>query len=380
MPSPGAQEDFYEILGVPRDASAADIKKAYRRLVRKYHPDANPGNMEAEEKFKKINAAYEVLSDSQKRAQYDQFGTVGDMPPGGGPFEGFGGMGDMFGDIFENIFGGGMGRRRADPRAPRRGADLEMALSISLEDAARGIEPEVEIPRWENCSRCGGSGAEPGTTPETCSRCGGTGQIETRQQTPFGQFVSVTTCPQCGGSGQFIKQKCSQCGGQGRQKVPHRLKVRIPAGVDTGTRLRIHGEGEVGFNGGPPGDLFLVIQVKDHPVFKRDEGDLHRKTVLAFPMAALGGSIEVETLIDGVEKLEIPAGTQPGKVFRLRGKGMPRLRGGRGRGDLFVHVTIDIPTRLTEKQRALIEGLAKEMELDVKDEGLFSKFRNIFGS
>ncbi|ADE57557.1 MULTISPECIES: molecular chaperone DnaJ [Aminobacterium] len=380
MPSPGTQEDLYEILGVPRDASSADIKKAYRQLVRKYHPDANPGNADAEEKFKKINMAYEVLSDSQKRAQYDQFGTVGDMPPGGSPFDGFGGMGDVFGDLFENIFGGGMGRRRADPRAPRQGADLEMRVTISLKDAALGLDHEVEIPRWDNCARCNGSGAEPGTSPERCSRCGGTGQVEIRQQTPFGQFVSVSPCPECGGSGQFIRNKCSSCNGQGRTRNLHRVKVKIPAGVDVGTRLRIHGEGEAGINGGPPGDLYLVVNIEDHPVFKRDGSDLHKKEAIAFPTAALGGMIRLETLIDGVEELEVPSGTQPGKVFRIRGKGMPRLRGGRGRGDLFIHVTVEVPTRLTEKQKALIEGLAKEMELEVKDEGLFSKFRNLFGS
>ncbi|MDD2206193.1 MAG: molecular chaperone DnaJ [Aminobacterium sp.] len=380
MPAPGAQEDFYEILGVPRDASAADIKKAYRRLVRKYHPDANPGNAEAEEKFKKINAAYEVLSDSEKRAQYDQFGTVGDMPPGGSPFDGFGGMGDVFGDIFDNIFGGGMGRRRSDPRAPRRGSDLEMRLTITLQDAALGIDHEVDIPRWETCSKCNGSGAEPGTSPETCSRCGGTGQVEVRQQTPFGQFVSVTPCPECGGTGQIIRNKCSECHGEGRVRKTHRVKVKVPAGVDTGTRLRIQGEGEAGLNGGPSGDLYFVINVDEHPVFKRDGADLHKKETIAFPTAALGGVIHLETLIDGKEELDVPAGTQPGKVFRVRGKGMPKLRGGRGRGDLFVHVTIEVPTRLTEKQKALIEGLAKEMELEVKDEGLFAKFKNIFGS
>ncbi len=376
---PGARDDYYEILGVPRDASAADIKKAYRQLVRKYHPDANPGNKEAEERFKKVNEAYEILGDSQKRTQYDQFGTVGDMPSGGSPFEGFGGMGDLFGDLFESVFSGGAGRRRANPNAPRQGDDLEMGVSVTLNEAATGTKKTVEIPRWETCGTCGGSGAAPGTKAETCETCHGAGQVETRQQTPFGQFVSVNACPRCGGTGRFIRTPCSDCGGHGRKRTRKSVDIRIPAGVDSGTRLRISGEGEAGINGGPSGDLFLVVEVAEHPDFKRDGGDLHRKLSVTFPQVALGCTVSVPTLTGEPEPLEIPAGTQPGKVFRIKGKGITRLRGARGAGDLFVHLAVDVPTKLTEKQRALLEALAKEMNVEVADQGLFAKFRTLFG-
>lgn len=379
----GETDDLYHILGVSRDASAADIKKAYRQLVRKYHPDANPGNKEAEEHFKKINQAYEVLGDSQKRAQYDQFGTVGDAS-GGSPFDGFGGggMGDIFGDIFDSVFGGGMGgRRRTNPNAPRRGTDLEMEMEVSLLEAATGVTKEFHIPRWETCGECGGSGAKAGTSPETCSYCGGRGQVEAKQQTPFGQFVTVNTCPRCNGSGKTVKEKCPSCGGGGRTRKSHKVEVKIPAGVDTGTRLRISGEGEAGVNGGSSGDLYLVVSVAEHPDFKRDGGDLHTRFSISFPQAALGCTIRVPVLTGEIESLSIPAGTQPGKVFTLRGKGIPRLRGARGKGDLHVHITVDVPKKLTEKQRALLEELAREMKVDVEDSGVFSKFfRNLFDS
>lgn len=385
MNGQGDAGDLYQVLGVSRDASAAEIKKAYRQLVRKYHPDANPGNKEAEEHFKKINQAYEVLGDSQKKAQYDQFGTVGDMP-GGSPFEGFGGMGDIFGDIFDNLFGGagGMGgRRRADPNAPRRGADLEMEAEITLIEAAMGVPKEFQIPRQESCGECGGSGARAGTSPETCATCGGRGQVEGRQQTPFGQFVTVNTCPSCGGRGKTIKEKCPSCGGSGRVRKTRRVEVKIPAGVETGTRLRIGGEGEGGVNGGPSGDLYIMLTVAEHPDFKRDGADLHTRLVLSYPQAALGCTVEVPLLLGETESLAIPAGTQPGKVFTLRKKGMPRLRGARGTGDLHVHVAVDVPKKLTDRQKALLEELAKEMKVEVEAEesGGFGKFfRNLFDS
>lgn len=377
----GETEDLYQILGVSRDASAAEIKKAYRQLVRKYHPDANPGNKEAEEHFKKINQAYEILSDAQKRAQYDQFGTVGDMP-GGSPFDGFGGgVGDIFGDIFDNLFGGMGGRRRANPNAPRRGSDLEMEAEVTLLEAAAGVAKEFQIPRWESCGECGGSGAKPGTSPETCPSCGGRGQVETKQNTPFGQFVSVNACPRCGGTGKTIKEKCASCGGAGRVRKNHRVEVKIPAGVDTGTRLRISGEGEPGMNGGSSGDLYLLVSVAEHPDFKRDGADLHSRLVLSFPQAALGCVVPVSLLAGEPESLSIPSGTQPGKIFTLRGKGMPRLRGARGTGDLHVHVTVDVPKKLTDRERALLEELAREMKVEVEDSGVFSKFfRNLFDS
>lgn len=375
----GETDDLYQILGVSRDASAADIKKAYRQLVRKYHPDANPGNKDAEERFKKINMAYEVLSDSQKRTRYDQFGTVGDMQGGGSPFEGFGGMGDIFGDIFDSVFGGGMGRRRANPNAPRRGADLEMEVEVTLLEAATGATKEFQIPRWEQCGACGGTGAKAGTSAENCSQCGGRGQVESRQQTPFGQFVSVNTCPRCNGSGKIIKEKCPECGAQGRVRTQHKVEVKIPPGVDTGTRLRISGEGEPGVNGGSSGDLYLVVTVQEHPDFKREDGDLHTRLSISFPQAALGCTVKIPVLFGDPETLVIPSGTQPGKIFTVRGRGVPRLRGLRGKGDLFVHVTVDVPTKLTEKQRALLEELAKEMNVEVEDSGVFGKFfRNLF--
>lgn len=377
----GETDDLYRVLGVSRDASAAEIKKAYRQLVRKYHPDANPGNKEAEEHFKKINQAYEILSDTQKRAQYDQFGTMDNMP-GGSPFDGFGGgVGDIFGDIFDNFFGGAGGRRRANPNAPRRGADLEMETEVTLLEAATGVTREFQIPRWEPCGECGGSGAKPGTSPETCPSCGGRGQVETKQHTPFGQFVTVNTCPRCNGAGRVVKEKCPSCGGTGRTRKTRRVEVKIPAGVDTGTRLRVAGEGEPGTNGGSSGDLFLVVTVAEHPDFRRDGADLHTRLVLTFPQAALGCTVPVPVLSGEPENLSVPAGTQPGKVFTLRGKGMPRLRGARGTGDLHVHVVVDVPKKLTDRQRALIEELAREMQVEVEDSGVFGKFfRKLFDS
>ena len=375
----GGTEDLYKVLGVPRDASAADIKKAYRQLVRKHHPDANPGNREAEEQFKKINQAYEVLSDSSKRNQYDQFGTIGDMPGGGSPFEGFSGMGDIFGDIFDSVFGGLGGRRRPSPDAPRRGADLEMGVEVTLLEAATGAVKEFLVPRLDSCAACAGTGAKAGTSPETCSRCGGRGQVESRQQTPFGRFVSLNTCPSCNGTGKIIREKCPDCAGLGRVRKQHKVEVKIPPGVDTGTRLRIGGEGEPGVNGGPFGDLYLAVTVQDHPDFKREGGDLHTRVAVTFPQAALGCTVKIPTLYGEEEQLDIPAGTQPGKVFTVRGEGVPRLRGPRGKGDLFAHVMVDVPTKLSDKERALLEELAREMKVEVEDTGGFGKFfRNLF--
>lgn len=377
MSSTGAR-DYYGTLGVSRDASVAEIKKAYRQLVRKYHPDANPGNKEAEERFTKINEAYQVLSDPDKRAQYDQFGTVGDFSGGGSPFDGFGGAGDIFGDLFENIFGGGPGARRQDPNAPRRGSDLESELLITLEESARGIKKELTIPRWQNCDRCDGTGSEPGSSPETCPRCGGSGQVETRQRTPFGNFVSVSSCPECNGTGKIIRDPCSKCRGKGRIREKHKVEISIPAGVDKGTRLRISGQGEAGINGGPPGDLYVFVNIPEHKIFKRDGSDLHMKLNVPFPQAALGAQVNLTNLYGEEESLEIPSGTQPGEVFSLKGSGMPRLRG-KGKGNLHVHVEVEVPRKLSEKERALLEGLAGEMGLEVRSEGLFGKFKKIFG-
>lgn len=364
-------------MGVPRSATQDEIKKAYRRLVRQYHPDTNNGDKDTEEKFKKINAAWSVLGDPEKRARYDQFGTA----DGSSPFEGgFGGadFGDLFGDLFSQVFGG-YTRQQANPNAPSRGADLEMRLRVTLLEAAEGVTHTLEIPRRETCTGCDGSGARSGTSPETCSTCGGRGQVEQVQRTLFGQFMSVTPCPNCGGSGRLIRDKCPECEGQGRARKKHRLEVKVPPGVERGTRLRILGEGDAGLNGGSSGDLYLVVDVEPHKVFERQGADLHRRLVLNFPQAALGTSVEVETLIDGTERLEVPAGTSHGQVLKLRGKGMPRLRGARGRGDLHCHVILEVPSKLTERQRELLSELAEEMETPVapssEGPGLLDKAR-----
>lgn len=371
MPSE-ENRDLYSILGVPRDASQEEIKKAYRKLVRKFHPDAKPGDPDAEARFKSINLAYEVLQDPQKRAAYDQYGSMGDMPPGGAPFGGFGPFGDIFGDIFENFFGG----ERGTSRGPVRGENIEMSLSISLEDAFRGIEREVSVPRHETCGRCGGTGGEPGTDVKTCPYCRGAGQVETQQRTPFGTFVSVSRCSDCNGTGKKIEKKCGNCGGAGKVLARHRVGVKVPPGVDSGTRLRVAGEGREGASGGPPGDLFLSIRVDPHPVFERDRDDLHVKIDLKYPQVVLGSMVEMPTL-EGTEKVEIPPGTPGGKAIRIKGKGMPRLRGS-GRGDLYAHVFIEVPRDLTERERALTEALAQEMKVPVESAGFIDKIRQLF--
>ena len=376
MAAPG-KKDYYEILGVGRGASADDIKKAYRKLTRKYHPDANQGDSEAEKKYKEINEANEVLSDPQKRAQYDQFGYVGDMPPGGdfGGFGGFGGadFGDLFGDLFGSAFSGA-GRRTVDPNAPRRGNDLEYTMQISLEDAYRGITKKIEVPRLETCPHCGGSGAEPGTNAETCPTCGGRGQVQQTVNTPFGQMAQVTACPTCHGKGKVIKAPCRECRGQGRVKKKHSVDVKIPAGIDTGIRLRVSSQGEAGINGGPSGDLFLLIEVKPDRRFQRKGDDLNTSVDILYPQAVLGCEVKIETF-DGSETLDIPAGTQPGSKLRIKGRGMPRLRG-KGNGDMNILVRVSISKDPSAKERELLEHIAKEMKVPVKNkEGFFDKIK-----
>lgn len=378
MAAPG-KKDYYEILGVGRGASADEIKKAYRKLTRKYHPDANPGDTEAEKKYKEINEANEVLSDPQKRAQYDQFGYVGDMPPGG-DFGGFGGagfggadFGDLFGDLFGSAFGG-TGRRSVDPNAPRRGNDLEYTMQISLEDAFRGVTKKIEVPRLETCPHCGGSGAEPGTKIETCPTCGGRGQVQQTVNTPFGQMAQVTACPTCHGKGKVIKTPCRECKGQGRVRKQHSVDVKIPAGIDTGIRLRVSSQGEAGVNGGPSGDLFLLIEVKPDRRFQRKGDDLNTSVDIKYPQAALGCEVKIETF-DGFETLDIPAGTQPGSKLRIKGRGMPRLRG-KGSGDMNILVKVTISKDPSAKERELLEQIAKEMKVTVKNkEGFFDKIK-----
>ena len=375
MAAPG-KKDYYEILGVGRGASADEIKKAYRKLTRKYHPDANPGDAEAERKYKEINEANEVLSDPQKRAQYDQFGYVGDMPPGGADFGGFGGFGgadfgDLFGDLFGSAFGGA-GRRSVDPNAPRRGSDLEYTMQITLEEAYRGVTKKIEVQRLESCPRCGGSGAEPGTSAETCPTCGGRGQVQQTVSTPFGQMAQITVCPTCHGKGKVIKTTCRECRGQGRVRRKHSVDVKIPAGIDTGIRLRVSNQEEAGVNGGPSGDLFLLIEVKPDRRFQRKGDDLHTSVDILYPQAVLGCEVKIETF-DGSETLDIPAGTQPGSKLRIKGRGMPRLRG-KGNGDMNILVRVGISKDPSAKERELLEQIAKEMKVPVKNkEGFFDR-------
>ncbi|MGA0024313.1 MAG: molecular chaperone DnaJ [Burkholderiales bacterium] len=346
-----AKKDYYEVLGVNRDASEDDLKKSYRKLAMKWHPDRNPDNPKAEEHFKEAKEAYEVLTDPQKRAAYDQFGHAGVDPSaaaGAGAGAGFGGFADAFGDIFGDIFGGagGGGRQRS---TVFRGADLRYNLEVSLEDAARGTETRIRIPAMEECETCHGSGAKPGTQPTTCTTCGGHGQVRMQQ----GFFSIQQTCPRCHGTGKMVANPCGTCSGSGRIKKHKTLAVKIPAGVDDGDRIRLSGEGEAGVNGGPSGDLYVVIQIKQHSVFTRDHNDLHCEMPVSFTTAALGGEIEIPTL-DGYAKIRIPAETQSGKIFRLRGKGIKGVRSST-HGDLMCHVVVETPISLTARQKELLQ-------------------------
>jgi molecular chaperone DnaJ len=338
MPTP----DYYETLGVGRDADEVELKKAYRQLALKHHPDRNPGDREAEERFKAINEAYAVLSDPDKRAQYDRFGRV-DLS--GVDLGGFGGL---FEDLFEGFFGAGAGRAGARTRA-RRGDDLRYDLEISLEEAATGVEMRLQIPRLEGCDACKGSGVTPGSKKTACPTCRGAGQLRYQQ----GFLTVARTCPHCHGEGQVNKNPCKECAGEGRVTRERALKVRIPPGADEGTQLRLTGEGEGGLRGGPAGDLYVVVHVREHAFFARRGMELHGTVPLTVPQAALGAEVDVPVL-EGTAKLEVPPGTQNGDVLRLRGKGMPALQG-RGRGDACYHVVVEIPTRLTARQRELLE-------------------------
>ncbi len=352
------KKDYYEVLGVNKDASEEEIKKSYRKLAMKYHPDRNPDNPKAEEQFKEAKEAYEMLSDDQKRAAYDQYGHAGvEQGAGAGGFGGAG-FGDAFGDIFGDIFGGG--RQGGQRNNVYRGADLRYNMEISLEDAAKGTETKIRIPVQAACETCKGTGAKAGKSPVTCTTCNGHGQVRMQQ----GFFSVQQTCPKCHGSGKIIKDedKCGTCHGAGREKINKTLSVKIPAGVDEGDRIRLTGEGEAGVNGGPTGDLYVVVHLKQHEIFQRDGGNLHCEMPISFSTAALGGEIEVPTL-GGSAKMKIPAETQTGGVFRLKGKGIKQLRQSES-GDLLVHVVVETPVKLTEKQKDLLREFEISTQAD----------------
>lgn len=353
-----AKRDYYEILGVAKNASDEELKKAYRKLAMKYHPDRNPDSKEAEEKFKQAKEAYEVLSDEQKRGAYDRFGHAGVDPNagmGGGGGMGGAGFADAFGDIFGEIFGGGGGRRGGGAQV-YRGADLKYTLDISLEQAANGFDTEIRVPSWETCDVCHGSGAKPGTHPKTCHTCDGSGAVRMQQ----GFFSVQQTCPTCHGTGKEITDPCIACDGVGRIRKNKTLQVKIPAGIDDGMRIRSAGNGEPGVNGGPPGDLYVEIHLKQHGIFQRDGDDLHCELTIPFTTAALGGELEVPTL-SGRGAITIPEGTQTGKTFRLRGKGIRGLRASYP-GDLYCHISVETPVRLTEDQKKILRQFEQSLK------------------
>ena len=373
-----AKKDFYSVLGVAKTASDDDIKKAYRKLAMKHHPDRNPDDKAAEEAFKEAKEAYEILSDPAKRAAYDQYGHAGVDPQAGAGFGGFagGGFGDAFGDIFGEIFGGGRARQQR-PDAPTRGSDLRYNLEITLEEAARGTTTKLRIPTTEPCNVCHGTGAEKGHDPETCPTCKGAGVVRVSQ----GFFSVQQTCPQCRGSGKIVKHPCKSCHGAGVTKKSKTLEVKIPAGVDTDDRIRLSGEGEPGSRGGPPGDLYVVVQLKPHSVFQRDGADLHCEMPISFTTAALGGELEIPTL-DGKAMLKIPAESQTGQVFRLKNKGIRPVRGS-VTGDLYCHVQVETPVNLTARQKELLREFEEIREQHAakqspKQKGFFDKLREFF--
>jgi len=369
-----SKRDYYEVLGVHKNASDAEIKKAFRKLAVQYHPDKNQGNKEAEDKFKEVNEAYEVLSDAQKRATYDQFGhTMGPEGFGGFRDSGFGGggFGDIFEDIFGDFFGGGGGGAGARRGRGQRGSDLRYNMDITFEEAAFGKETTVKVPSAEECATCKGSGGD----RETCGQCGGSGQMKMQQ----GFFTVSRTCNRCGGMGSSVTDPCKKCKGQGRIEISKSLSIKIPPGVESGMRLRLTGEGEPGSHGGPAGDLYVVINVEEHPFFMREGNEIICEVPIRFSQAALGDEIEVPTL-NGKVKMKVPGGSQPGKVMRLKGKGFPDARG-YGRGDQHVVLKVEIPTRLTDRQKELIREFDKESDEDAHPmrKGFFDKFKELFG-
>ena len=361
------KRDYYEVLGVDKNADAAALKKAYRVLAKKYHPDTNPGDKEAEAKFKEASEAYAVLSDPDKRRQYDQFGHAAfDGGAGGGGFSGGMDMDDIFGsfgDIFGDLFGGGFGgrSRRADPNAPQRGANLRTQVRITFEEACFGTEKEIEIPTKVECKTCGGSGAKAGTKRETCPKCNGRGQIVHSQQSLFGMVQNVTTCPECGGKGTIVKEKCPDCHGNGYTSTKEKLQVSSPAGIDEGQSVRLRGKGEPGQNGGARGDLLVEVYVENHKEVQRSNYDIYSTVKISYPKAALGGDVIIHT-IDGDVAYNVKAGTQTGTRVRLRGKGVPSLRNKKMRGNHYVDLVVDVPTSLTREQKKLLEQLENSFE------------------
>lgn len=380
-----SKRDYYEVLGVSKTATQDELKKAYRKLARKYHPDLNKDNPEAAEKFKECNEAYSVLSDEQKRAQYDQFGPEvfenGGMGggPGAGGFGGFGGFGGSgMEDIFDMFFGGQGRGGRSNNAGPQRGADLRYDMEITFEEAAFGVEKEISLKRAERCEHCHGEGAEPGSKVETCPECHGSGYVRFTQNTMFGQMVNERPCSRCHGEGKIISNPCKECGGSGTVKKTKKLKVKIPAGVDNGSRLRVGGEGEAGLKGGPSGDLYVYLYVKPHKFFERDGTTVLCEVPINIVQATLGAEIKVPTL-DGQVTMKVPEGTQPGKVMRLKGKGIPSLRGG-GRGDQLVRMKVVVPTKLTDKQKDALQKFAdiSKDNINPEEKSFLNKVKDFF--
>lgn len=373
------KRDYYEILGVSRDADETELKKAYRKLAKQYHPDMNPNDKDAEAKFKEINEAYAVLSDPQKRKQYDMYGHSGLDGTGFDGFSGFGGFDFGFEDIFDTFFGGSpFGRSTRRKSGPRRGNDLKYSLEISFLEAAFGVTKEINVTRMQLCHVCGGSGSKPGTKPETCRHCNGTGQIRHVQATPFGQMVNMRTCEVCHGEGTIITNPCDECRGNGRVQKISKISINVPAGIDNGQTISLRGEGEPGMMGGPPGDLYVSIRVKPHPLFKREGYDVICEIPITFTQAALGAELEIPTL-EGTIKYNIPEGTQTGTVFRLKNKGIKHLRSN-AKGDQLVRVNVEVPTKLSAKQKELLKQFAEISgdEVFQQRKSFFDKMKDLF--
>ncbi|MDD5987411.1 MAG: molecular chaperone DnaJ [Eubacteriales bacterium] len=374
------KRDYYEVLGLEKGASEQEIKRAFRKMAMKYHPDRNPGDKEAEEHFKEVNEAYSVLSDPEKKANYDRFGHAGVDPNSGfgagGGFEGFGGFDDIF-DMFGGMFGGG-GRSSARRSGPSKGRDLQHSMTISFEEAAFGCKKDIRLTKYVKCETCGGSGAEPGTSKVTCPKCGGSGVINTQRRTPFGVMQSQTTCDRCGGTGEIVEKPCHDCGGTGKVRKTQTISVNIPAGVDDDNVITLRGQGEPGEHGGPNGDLYIVIEVKPHKLFRRRGYDLQLEIPVTFEQAALGDELTVPTL-EGKVKYKIPAGTQSGTIFRLKGKGIQKVRSS-GKGDLYVKVNLEVPKKLNSKQKKAIKDMSKHVTSDCykKKSGFMDTLKELF--